>query len=273
MGEEFATVQACQAGTLPSTWAQRISTAVTNNRIIDGHTFLRRRSSASQPVDIKCADGNIYVVKALRNDVSQGRMMFNDHVIARLGSLIEAPVAEVALINIPQSLIDINADRGSQMGHISACVAHGSKLFPNVSDRVDGFAHVGDGDNKLRFATIGVLHSWACCSDRQFIYQTEAPYRVYSVDHGHFFPGGPNWTQATLRNAAPVAVAHDLITACGLTSFELAGVGARLNQVSEDDLATILASPPNEWDVPIDDRAALAALLWTRRCELISTYP
>lgn len=272
MGEETATFEASQAKTPPPTWAQRIDAVVPNNSVIEGRTFLRRRSSASQPVDIKCADGNIYVVKALRNDSPQGRMMFNDHVIARLGALISAPVAEVALINIPQAMIDLNPDKGSQMGHICPCVAHGSKFFPNVSDRVDGFANVGDGDNKLRFATIGVLHSWACCSDRQFIYQTEQPYGVYSVDHGHFFPGGPNWTQATLAGAAPVAVAQDLVAACGLTAAELAGVCARLDQVSEDDLAAILAIPPDEWGVPNDDRAALAELLWTRRCDLIHSY-
>jgi hypothetical protein len=179
------------------TWAARIGATTANEAIITAETFIRRRSSASAPVDVGCSDGKTYVVKGLRNDSAQGRMIFNDQVIARFGQLLSAPVAEVALIEISQALIDLNPHPASQMGNMIPCTAHGSCLLPNVTDRVDAISHTTEGTNKERFARIGILHAWMGSSDRQFIYETNAPFRVFSVDHGHF-------SQAAQTGESPV---------------------------------------------------------------------
>jgi hypothetical protein len=62
---------------------------------------------------------------------------------------------------------------------------------------------IAEGDNKYRFAAAAVMYSWLGASDRQFIYGKAGSHKVYSVDHGHFFQNGPNWTIASLSAAPP----------------------------------------------------------------------
>src|SRR5438477_3698327 len=162
-------------------------------------TFLRRRTdTASHPVYLACDDSKTYVVKPLRKYADQGRMLFTDQIVARFGTLIGAAVPRVSLITISQTLIDLNPDPQQGLGHCHAGVSHGSELIKDVTERVDQFQHVGDDDNRNRFASLGVLHGWISFSDRQFLYEISDPFRVSAVDHGHFFPNGPNWTLATL---------------------------------------------------------------------------
>jgi hypothetical protein len=274
LGEDASANVPAPTVTPALTWAERLQNGAAERlfQAARAETFVKRRYSASQPIDLKCGDGNLYVVKALRSDIRQGRMMFNDQIVARLGRLIGAPVADVGLIDIPKQLIDLNPERNTQMGHVIPCIAHGSRCFENVSERVDAFSHVSDDDNKSRFAAAGVLQAWVVASDRQFIYETVDPFRVYSVDHGHYFPHGPDWTTAHLTNAAPAAVAADLKNACALSQSDIAEVCVKLNTVSETDIGTILAIPPDTWDVPLPDRIALAEFLWMRRNELIKAY-
>jgi hypothetical protein len=254
-------------------WAAMI-TAASSNRpaAVSAVTFLKRRSSASQPVDVRCSDSNIYVLKALRNDVKQGRMMFNDHIVARLGAMIGAPVPAAALVTVSQELIDLNPDKAQGMGHIQPCTAHGSRLYAEVSERIDNIDHIADDDNKGRFASLGVLHGWMGFSDRQFIYDNAQPFRVYSVDHGHFFPGGPEWTIASLQAAPAATIADDIVKSCKLDHGDLVLACSPLRTITEAQIAEILGIPMDDWDVGIDDRVALGKYLRQRQLEILATY-
>jgi len=236
-------------------------------------TFLRRRTdTASNPVYLQCDDDKTYVVKPLRKDAEQGRMLFNDQVIARLGALVGAAVPPVALVAIPQALIDVNPHPQQGMGHCQAATSHGSELIKDVSERIDQFQHVADDDNKNRFKLLGVLHAWIGFSDRQFLYEISDPFRVSAVDHGHFFPNGPNWTLASLANAAAPAVAADLVAACSLAPNDLRAGCAALAQATDHEIARILAVPPPEWGVKIDERIGVAKYLSERREILLKAY-
>jgi hypothetical protein len=50
-----------------------------------------------------------------------------------------------------------------------------------------------------RFASIAIFYGWLGANDRQFIYGKNAPYKVYSVDHGHFFPNGEDIFGVSVR--------------------------------------------------------------------------
>jgi hypothetical protein len=101
-------------------WRTLIIVATTKRPVpVQAQTFFRRYNTASQAVELGCADGNRYVVKGLRrNDAQQGRMMFNDQVAARVGVLLSAPVPEVALVEVTAELIAANPDKKDQMGHM-----------------------------------------------------------------------------------------------------------------------------------------------------------
>jgi hypothetical protein len=115
-------------------------------------------------------------------------MIFTDHVVARIAQLIGAPVPQPDLIFVSRELIEINPE----MAHIQPGIAHGSRHLADVGERLDNITHLDIPENRTRFALLAVLGAWVFASDRQFIYGTSPPQLVYSVDHGHFLPGGPN---------------------------------------------------------------------------------
>jgi hypothetical protein len=256
----------------PINWEEAITKGFGAEKPVGAVTFLQRKTTASNPVYLACDDQKTYVVKPMRNDANQGRMLFNDQIIARFGELIGAAVPRVGLVTIPKELIDANPDKQQAMGHCQPGVAHGSELLLNVTERVDQFQHVGDDDNKNRFVLLGVLHGWIGFSDRQFLYELSDPFRVSAVDHGHFFPAGPDWTVASLATAPPPAVAPDLATACGLAQDDLHAACAALARVPDPEIARIVAIPPDEWGVKINERVEVAKYISARRDVLSKAY-
>jgi hypothetical protein len=117
----------------------------------------------------------------------------------------------------------------------------------------------------MRFAALAVLYTWMQASDHQVIYETTSPYRVWSVDHGHFFVGTPQWTPAALAAVPPVAQLDLFFQPVGLRRDELAGPFDRLEAVTVEDIAQAVARPPDEWGVRIDERSALCMFLYERR--------
>jgi hypothetical protein len=231
-------------------------------------TFFRKWSTASAPVEIAANDGRRYVVKALRNDAQIGQSIFNDHVAGFLGAALGAPIPEVALIEVPAELVNINPE----MCQMVPGTAHASVRLPNVSERIDHIDHVNEVLNRPRFAALAVFGGWLLANDRQFLYQTTAPNLVYSVDHGHFFPAGPNWTIASLQGAPPAVIAPDIVATCGLTNDDIDPIMVKLEAVSAEQVAQIVAKPPAVWGVQDGARVALASYVWRRRTDLLRTF-
>ena len=96
---------------------------------------------------------------------------------------------------MPQELIDAQPE----MRHMPAGISHGSQLVPNCSER-EAYRYVDIAENRERFAKLAVLYGWMSAGDHQFIYRHDPPNLVHSVDHGHFFPGGPNWQVVQLTS-------------------------------------------------------------------------
>jgi hypothetical protein len=196
-------------------------------------------------------------------------MLFNDQVAARLGALVGAPVPDVALVTVCAELIAANNDP-SVLGHIRSGVAHGSLAIADVSERVNDFQSVAE--NTDRFSALNVFCGWMGAQDRQFLYKTMPPPHVYSADHGHYFPNGPEWTISALAGAPAADLRTDMYSGCGLTKVDLAESINRLRGLYKPAIASILAVPPDEWGVALADRAALANYLWRRRDELLNCY-
>ena len=75
--------------------------------------------------------------------------------------------------------------------------------------------------NRPRVAALAVLYGLALASDHQVIYRLAGEPLVFSVDHGHFFHGGPNWTVQGLANGPPAQIDPLVIRECGLTRTEV----------------------------------------------------
>jgi HipA-like kinase len=223
-------------------------------------TFLGSLPGSSRACRVLCDDKRVYAIKGKQI----GRAVCNDQIVARLGVRLGAPVAQPALIMVPDSLVRSEP----QMAHFSPGLAHGSAYSDNHTDKA-WVSHTTCPDNRERFAYLAVLYGWAAAGDRQLIYSNTPPHLVLSVDHGHFFPGGPNWSVPHLVACPPACVFQELVTDAGLNQGDLRPALNQLQTVTEDCVLQAVAAPPDDWGMDMTERVALAEFLLRRRNALL----
>ncbi|MGD0115993.1 MAG: HipA family kinase [Dehalococcoidia bacterium] len=222
---------------------------------IHATTFLECIGSFSAPVKILADDGRTYLIKGRQI----GKAVVNDRVVGLLGKALGAPVASVTLVDLPQPLIAAEP----AMRHMMPGMCHGSLWLENCTDR-EGITYTDVPENRTRFAALAILYTWVGAQDHQFIYQKAAPHIVYSVDHGHFFPGGPDWRIETLRQAVE-PVLDPCFHACDLGPEDLAPYCDCLRSLPNRAIAEAVAAPCRDWQITEDERIELAFYLDQRR--------
>lgn len=227
------------------------------------HTFIQRGSSFSRPVWLECENDQIYVVKGQH----AGRSIFNDQMIARLGCNMNAPVGQPALIMIPEEL----RQNEPQLQDVSAGIAHGTLWVKDTTDR-QWLAYTDKDYNHSRFALLSILYGWLCANDHQLIYHNQEPYYVYSVDHGHFLPNGPNWTIESLAGAPNPQPYEELRTGCNLSDCDIKFGLQAIRKVSNTNIMEAIAFPPDEWGVTMGERVSMAQFVIDRQKGLLENY-
>ena len=228
---------------------------------IRAETFHRKWGSASRPILVTCDDGAQWVLKGAHNQ----RANFNEQIVARLGAAIGAAVCEVCVAEIPRALCNIEP----QLADVTAGEAHGVRYVPDCTDR-EGVRHTAEPGNPERFASLQLLYTWAHAGDHQLIYTLNSPHVVYSVDHGHFFPHGPNWTAATLGACPAITQLDGTFAPCGLTPQVLKTFRDRIAAVSDPAVRLLVDGPPDSWGVAAAERDAMHAFLVQRRNQLVA---
>jgi hypothetical protein len=231
------------------------------SRVVQALTPLQRVRGVSRAVVIDCDDGRRYVVKGRQ----VMRPLIADHVVGRLAAIIEAPVPDVALVEVSRDLIS----PGSFLEHFEPGIGHGSVFMEGCLDS-RWVQYAEEGDNRDRFATLAVLYGWADSADQQFLYSRNAPHLVYSVDHGSFFAGGPEWTDDELSNAPPGDIDRWLAVEATVGRESLRSAVARLELVTDAVIAEAVADVPAEWGITLHERVALAQYLARRRDDVLS---
>ena len=229
-------------------------------------TIRRGWKSSAKPVLVRGIDDNEYVVKGKQ----AGRQIINDRVVAKLGQAMNAPVGEPYLIEISQDLIELNPD----FSYLATGIAHGTKFIPDCSDDRELFLDVDKSKNLERFASLAILYGWMYASDHQFIYKKQSPRLVYSVDHGNFFVGSPEWTIERLGRQVTLAVPDHLISTTyrlDPTDLDCEVFGLQEN-ISDKTIVQAVGGVPEEWGITIDERLALVEYLIKRRDELITNW-
>jgi hypothetical protein len=230
-------------------------------------TFLHSWPSYSAPAAVRCTDGRDYVIKASRDD----KAVVNEQIVARVGRCIGAPVARPRFVELTQELIDLEPKlRNRRPG-----IAHATELIEDCSDR-SGVEYTNVPENRARFALLAVLYGWTHAGDHQLIYRNVPPRLVYSVDHGHFFPGGPHWVSSFLADGSPQVVPAapfgPLVSECALRGEEIARAVIALVRVTADDIVEAVAAPPADWAVTLAERVAMAEYLLRRRDALLRPF-
>lgn len=221
----------------------------------------RSKGGSSGSFLVLASDEKRYWCKTLNNLQESPRVPVNEQIVARLGALIGAPVCPVELVRIPRDLVGWEIREGTGR-HLEEGWAHGSlAVEPAVETRT--LTNRSSDDNGRRHAGIYALYDWLGGSDPQWLMVgSDAAY--YSHDHGHYFPGGPQWTIESL-NGHSGAVFHLGVSGDGLDASEVRRLAERLEATTEQEIAACLSNIPADWPVRDDELEALAEFIHGRR--------
>jgi hypothetical protein len=236
-----------------------VTFAAQRDNPIRADTFRKALRTKAEPILVKCNDGREYYVKCQQ----AGRQIVNDQIVARIGRALGAPVGEPSLIEIPVELIQVNPT----LTHISPGTAHGTVLILGCRDEYELIA-TSEPSNRSRLILLALLYGWMLSNDWQFLFNKNPPRLIHSVDHGHFFPGGPDWTVEDLQKA-PKANLDPCFVGCNFTQAELSAAKVALISVTDEAIIRAVSTPPDEWGITIEERLALIEYLTRRKRELL----
>lgn len=217
-------------------------------------------NSGAQAFPVLASDGARWYVKA-PNNPQGAQILVTEYLVSQVGALIGAPVCTVRPIEIPADLDGFRVVNGPEL-HTG--IGSASQAIPDVVEMRPQLLYRNEDDNARRHAGVFALFDWCWGDDQQWLAVETDEHRLYSHDHGYYFPpGGQNWTAADLT--ANVDQPHELaLPPDGLNVDELGRLADALDAVAADDLAAILESVPEEWPVPDEDLEALGDYLQKR---------
>ncbi len=221
--------------------------------------------TASKPVRAMGVDGKTYVVKGQQ----AGRQIVNDQIVGYLGVLLGAPVGNPCIVEVDEILT--NDPDEPEFAYFQPGLAHATQFIPDTVDDRDMRHYQGQAVNRDRFARLSVLYGWVGAADHQFLYNSQPPNAVHSVDHGHFFPHGPDWTINDLLTAPPAVLDPKIVNVCRFQPSEIQKAMVALVNLSEKEILQAVARPPVDWGITIRERVALVDYLVKRRQELLKT--
>ena len=229
-------------------------------------TYSKAWRTKAEPVLLECEDGNRYVVKGTQ----AGRQIINDRIVAHLGMALGAPVGIPKLIEVSAQLIEL--DR--RLGSFSSGLAHGTLWISDCLD-TDELLGTGEVENRSRYALLSALFGWVINHDPQYLCREQPPRLVHSVDHGHCFAGGPNWTIESLQKSMESDSEIDLefllfsgFEMCCFKPIDFQKMQQNLNQVTELNIFSSVASVPDEWGITMEERLVLVEYLFIRQQRL-----
>jgi hypothetical protein len=203
-------------------------------------------------------DGERYWCKVLNNPQSP-RVPANEQIVARLGTLIGAPVCRPELVRIGGALVGWEYRPGRTL---EESWAHGSHAV-DLALETHSLDERSSDDNTRRHAGVYALFDWVGGSDPQWLTRgTDREY--FSHDHGHYFPSGPDWTPASLAavGTAPIQLGVD---PSGLSAAELERLADAITAVTTEDVEAVMANVPASWPVDDTDLEALVSFITDRR--------
>jgi hypothetical protein len=109
--------------------------------------------------------------------------------------------------------------------------------------------------------------------DYQFLYDESSSHLMYAIDYGECLPGGSAWSIASLAAAPPAAPDAWIAGDEAITDASIRAEIGRLGYVTDEDIAHVVAVPPDSWGLAMEERVALARFLAGRRDQLLAVTP
>lgn len=210
----------------------------------------------------RAADGSRWYVKPI-NNLQGGKVIVTEYVVGSVGKLIGAPVCQVAIGRITDIIAGWEFCPGEKEKLVPG-LAHMSLLVPNATEITDRLPFRDKDENSRWHAGMIALYDWCWGGDDQWLFCETEDRRIYSHDHGWYFPdSGCDWSEETLvanvDQPRPLACSHQGLQEDALTEYAL-----RLEQVSQEALSAILRSVPASWSVTDAELEALGFFLERR---------
>jgi HipA-like kinase len=236
---------------------------------------IRRMRGGAQPHLMRCSDGGYYVVKFLDNP-QHPRVLANEWIGARLAASLGLPVPEIAVVEVPEELInhsdDLVIDLGRCRRKVRAGLQFGSR-YPGDPNEMQVYDFLPDErlaevKNLSDFLGMLVFDKWTCNTDgRQAVFyrpQWNLCFRALMIDQGFCFNAGEwDFPDAPLRGLYSRTRVYEAVV--GMESFE-PWLERLENGIGDQILEEIVGEVPAEWYQ--FDRDALCRLiekLWARR--------
>lgn len=217
-------------------------------------------ATASSPFLALGSDGDEWWVKAPQPNLHKA--LVTEVVVGRVGAAIGAPVCDVAVIDIPVTLLPWEFKPGQQL---PTGLGSATRNVPGALEEIrDSLDHRTDDDNRRWHAGVYALVDWCAGDDLQWLLNASEDWRLYSHDHGWYFPpGGPDWSPAAL--GATVDDDHALSDdATGLDPDELQRLADDLRNITRGMLRDLLLQIPASWPVTDSDLESLGWYLEQR---------
>ncbi len=217
----------------------------------------------SRPFLALASDNKDYWVKTIDVPLS-GRLLATEQIVSRCGTLIDAPVCKVNLINIPE---EFDAHTLSNGRILKQGIAHASlDIGPAIFNKSLGPEYREYDDNTYRHGFIHAMHDWCWGDDLQWLYQIATDMMTFSHDHGLFLPkvrASPVWSVEALQQSfdEPCELQAEL---SGITPLALLEAAENLDNVKRSDLRAIISSVPASWDIADTDLEHLGYFLECR---------
>ncbi len=194
-----------------------------------------------------------------QNNLQGPRVIVTEYIVASAGSLIGAPVCEVAVVEIPEELAGWEFRPSA---YLAPGLAHASLAVDDAEART--LEYRDRDENRRRHAGVYALYDWCWGGDDQWLYCESDDRKLYSHDHGWYLPeNGPDWAEATL--VAHVDEPHPAsYPTNNLDAAELTALAARLRQPLRQRLVDMLVTVPASWPVADSDLEALGFFLERR---------
>jgi len=215
------------------------------------------------PFRAVASDGNDYFVKCL-SVCPQGEQasLAIELIVARVGTLINAPVCSTSLIRIPEEIAGWECRPGKP---VHAGLAHASLALNRAEEGRPRLECRAQDDNRRRHVGAYALFDWCFGWDEQWLYNIDDDSSLYSHDHGLYLPpcGKGYWNRAGLE--AMVDRPHVLSDPQeGLDVEAVTEVAAALDKIDQATLVEVLRTVPSSWPVSDEDLEDLGWFLQVR---------
>lgn len=218
---------------------------------------IQRSKSNSGAFLALAADGREYWVKP--HDNPQGiRTLAAEVIVYGVGRLVDAPVREIVLMDIPSLRWRYAPQSWLHQGIATASL----NVEPVVqSDEWSTFSHLDN--NRERQALLFALWDLCMGGDPQWLYAVSEDYSIWSHDHGFWLGGEGDWSLDSMRRSASMPWSSDLAAAVASKSALLAAADALLS-LDRSDFRAVVGAVPLEWQIPSTELEGVADILFLR---------